>query len=88
METAVSREVPYLPIPDEARLASIVDVTGCKWPVRDDAAFVGGIACCNHATADGAPYCQYHAAKSISKYQPAPLKFAGPIGLRFQKRAA
>lgn len=59
-------QVPTL-VPDEGQLASIVDVTGCKWPVRDDAAFVGGVAFCNHGT-DGKTYCPYHTQMSVASY--------------------
>ena len=68
METQPAYDVPYVPIPDESRLASIIDVTGCKWPVRDDAEFIGGIACCNHSTPDASPYCEYHAKKAKASY--------------------
>lgn len=54
--------------PDEGQLASIVDVTGCKWPVKDDQDYVGGVAFCNHGTEDGRSYCPYHAAESVASY--------------------
>ena len=86
---SVSLYVAPKPVePDLGQLASIVDVTGCKWPVRDDLEFIGGIACCNHVTADGASYCEYHAAQSVSKTQPKPIMSIGALGLRFGKRAA
>lgn len=55
-------------VPDESRLASIIDATGCKWPVRDDAAFVGGVAFCNHAQKDGSSYCAHHAQINKAPY--------------------
>jgi GcrA cell cycle regulator len=54
--------------PDEGHLASIIDVTGCKWPVKDDEAYVGGVAFCNHGTLDGSSYCPYHKAESVASY--------------------
>ena len=54
--------------PDEGQLASIIDVTGCRWPVKDDEAYVGGVAFCNHGTDDGKSYCPYHTAESVASY--------------------
>lgn len=53
--------------PSEGFLASIVDVNGCRWPVKDDPAYVGGVAFCNHAT-DGKTYCPYHTQESVATY--------------------
>lgn len=53
---------------DETRLASIVDVTGCKWPVKDDPERIGGIACCNMDTEDGQSYCPYHQQMNVASY--------------------
>lgn len=62
---SVSRIVSVpVAVPDLGQLASIVDVTGCRWPVRDDAAFVGGVAFCNHSQEDGSSYCPYHAGRN------------------------
>lgn len=55
-------------VPDEGHLASIVDVTGCRWPVKDDPAFVGGVAFCNHAQKDGSSYCAHHAHINKAPY--------------------
>ena len=83
---SVSRFVSLpIPAPDEGQLASIVDVTGCKWPVRDDPDFVGGVAFCNHAT-DGRVYCAHHHAKATMKVKAKVTVL--PVGLRFGKRAA
>jgi len=58
---------PKIPAPDLGQLASIVDVTGCKWPVRDDPSFIGGQAFCNHEKRDDkGPYCPFHAAAARS----------------------
>ena len=56
------------PRPDEGQLASIVDVTGCRYPVRDDPAFIGGIAFCNHQQRDGSSYCEDHAKLVAAPY--------------------
>lgn len=56
-----------IPAPDEGQLASIVDVTGCRWPVKDDPSFVGGVGFCNHTT-DGATYCAYHHQINVASY--------------------
>jgi hypothetical protein len=54
-------------VPDEGQLASIIDVTGCRWPVKDDASFVGGVGFCNHGT-DGKTYCPYHQQVNVASY--------------------
>lgn len=85
---SVSRYVsPPIPKPDEGMLASIVDVTGCRFPVREDASFVGGQAFCNHAQDGNSPYCAYH--HKVTSYK-APAKPDGikPFGLLWGKRAA
>ena len=83
---SVSRFVSLpIPAPDEGQLASIVDVTGCKWPVRDDADFVGGVAFCNHAT-NGGVYCPHHHEKATMKVKARNVVV--PVGLRFGRRAA
>lgn len=86
---SVSAYVAPKPVaPDLGQLASIVDVTGCKWPVRDDPEFVGGKAFCNHTAADGSSYCPYHKAKATYIPKVKPASSLGSIGLRFEKRAA
>ena len=54
--------------PDQGQLASIVDVSGCRWPVKDDPEFIGGVAFCNHGQRDGSPYCEYHARVNVAPY--------------------
>jgi GcrA cell cycle regulator len=54
--------------PDQGQLASIVDVTGCRWPVADNPDFIGGVAFCNHEQRDGSPYCPYHARENVAPY--------------------
>jgi hypothetical protein len=76
-------------VADESRFASIVDVTGCRFHVRDDADFVGGVAFCNHPQKEGSSYCAYHARKAVMPYKPKPIEGTlAPLGLRFPKRAA
>lgn len=79
---------PAVTKPDEGQLASIVDVTGCKWPVRDDPEFVGGIACCNHATDEGKPYCPYHTQESIATYSRTLIRKTVKDAIKTVKRAA
>jgi GcrA cell cycle regulator len=55
-------------VPDQGQLASIVDVTGCRWPVADNPDFVGGVAFCNHSQREKSPYCEYHAQVNVAPY--------------------
>jgi hypothetical protein len=59
---------PAVAAPDLGQIASIVDVTGCRWPVHDDPSFVGGVAFCNHEQKPGTSYCPYHAAQNKAAY--------------------
>lgn len=68
-----ARVNPVVAVPDEGQLASIVDVTGCRWPVKDDPAFVGGVAFCNHGT-DGKSYCPYHEQINVASYSRKPIR--------------
>ena len=45
----------------------ILDVTGCKWPVRDEPKFAGGHAFCNGELHDHR-YCEFHAQMSAASY--------------------
>lgn len=45
----------------------ILDVTGCKWPVRDEPRFAGGHAFCNAELHDHR-YCEFHAQMSAASY--------------------
>ena len=55
-------------VADEGQLASIVDVTGCRWAVRDDASFVGGHAFCNQPQDGSSPYCAHHRTVNVASY--------------------
>jgi GcrA cell cycle regulator len=57
-----------LPEPKRGPAVGLLDVTGCKWPVAEDASLIGGQAFCNHAKADNQPYCPYHVQASIAPY--------------------
>jgi hypothetical protein len=79
---------PPVAVPDEGQLASIVDVTGCRWPVRDDAAFVGGQAFCNHAQDGASSYCPYHKQASQAPYSRTLIRETTKSALYIYKRAA
>lgn len=66
----------------------ILDVTGCKWPVAEDASVIGGQAFCDCARKDGSPYCAEHAARAVDKTAKPLTRSIGALGLRFEKRAA
>ena len=75
-------------VPDERQLASIVDVTGCRWPVREDASFVGGHAFCNAAT-DGKPYCEHHRKEAVAHYSAKLIrKTLGSLGFKIGRKVA
>lgn len=61
------RMTEELRVPDQSRVATIVDVTGCRWAVSFDENVPGGHLFCNHAT-DGKTYCPYHAAEGVASY--------------------
>lgn len=73
--------------PDEGQLASIVDVSGCKWPVRDDPEFVGGQAFCNHGT-NGATYCPFHKQASVASYSRSLIRQTTRAAIHVSKRAS
>lgn len=54
------------PKPRRGRAIGILDVTGCRWPVDDDARLAGGKAFCNAPQMPGRSYCPHHAAASRS----------------------
>lgn len=55
-------------------VAGILDVTGCKWPVGENAATPGRHLFCNHDVEGGGSYCPYHARIVFSKAAPVPLE--------------
>lgn len=44
----------------KGRAVGILDVTGCRWPLEDNPALIGGRAFCNAPQKDGRPYCSEH----------------------------
>lgn len=75
------------PIPSPA--VGILEVTGCKWAIGEDASLPGGHAFCNHTLKDGSPYCAYHTRAAIAPYsRELRLKTLRPFGFRFAKAAA
>lgn len=75
------------PAPDMGNLASIIDVTGCRWPVKDDPSFVGGVGFCNHDT-DGKTYCPFHTQQSVAPYSQALIRRTTKQAMYFVRRAA
>jgi GcrA cell cycle regulator len=69
-------------------LVGLLDVTGCKWPIAEDASLIGGQAFCNCARKPGKPYCSEHAAMAYDPVKKPVPKSIGAYGLRFEKRAA
>lgn len=53
---------------------SIVNVTGCRWPVGFDAKKPGGHLFCNCEVARGKPYCAEHAALNVASYSTTLIK--------------
>ena len=87
-ESVSAYVAPKPSAPDLGQLASIVDVTGCRWPVRDDPEFVGGMAFCNHDAADGSSYCPYHAQQAIAAYSRKLIRATLKSALYVWKHAA
>lgn len=65
--------LPPVKPPDEGQFASILDVTGCRWPVREDRDFVGGHAFCNNPKGNHS-YCEFHQRMNREKNPPRYLK--------------
>ena len=76
----------------KGRAVGILDVTGCRWPVADDPALIGGQAFCNAAQKDGSSYCSHHAREAVAPYSRElirkTVKSLGPTVMRFDRRAA
>jgi len=69
-------------------LVGLLDVTGCKWPVAEDASLIGGQAFCNCPRDGKSSYCAEHAKRAVNPVtKPVPTSI-GAYGLRFEKRAA
>jgi len=66
----------------------ITDVTGCKWPVRDEPKFAGGHAFCNGELHDHR-YCEFHAQMSAASYSDDLIRRTTKAALAvYVKRAA
>jgi hypothetical protein len=77
------------PPPRTGPAVGILDLTGCKWPVEYDPSLIGSYAFCNHTRRDEkSPYCAHHARVAVSDLPRTAPKSIGPLGLRFEKRAA
>ena len=66
----------------------LLDVTGCKFPVAENAELIGGWEFCNHKRDGERVYCEHHSAVAYRKFVPKPVKSLGAIGLRFRKGAS
>jgi len=55
-----------LPKPRKGPAIGILDVTGCRWALAEDASLAGGHAFCNAPQKDGRPYCAEHCEKARS----------------------
>ncbi len=89
-KTGIGFLLPAIPAPAPRKgpARGILDVTGCKWPVAEDASLIGGKAFCNHALDDGSPYCAHHRRQAYdTTARPVP-KSLGAYGLRFARAAA
>lgn len=67
------RSAPTHPKPDQGQLASIVDVTGCRWPVSYSDTVPGGHLFCNHSVEAGS-YCPYHTHENTAAYSRALIR--------------
>lgn len=58
------------PAPKPARTSTvgILDVTGCKWAVGEDASIPGRHTFCNDPLKDGSAYCAAHARENVATY--------------------
>ena len=75
-------------LPPEGQLASIVDVKGCRWAVRDDATFVGGHAFCNGPKVEGSPYCTHHKTVNAASYSTTLIKKTISAAIHRYKKVA
>lgn len=81
--------LPAVAPPPRGPAVGILDVTGCKWAIGEDASLPGGHAFCNHTLKDGSPYCAYHTKQAIAPFsRELRLKPLRPFGFRFAKAAA
>ena len=60
--------LPSLPKTPQTSTMSIIDVTGCRWPVSDEPHLPGGFGFCNGAQHDGSSYCEAHAREATAAF--------------------
>lgn len=74
--------LPSLPELSRGPAVGILEVTGCKWPVGEDANVAGRHTFCNSET-DGSPYCAHHHERLKQKPVPKAERtyFRTPIAL-------
>ena len=78
---------PPAPMPDEGQLASIVDVTGCRWEVTGSVE-PSEYRFCNHEQSGTSAYCEYHRRESIAPYSAKLIhKTMRAVGVRFPRAA-
>lgn len=65
--------LPALPAPKprKGRAVGILDVTGCRWPLEDNPALIGGRAFCNAPQKEGRSYCHEHCRANRSTEAPS-----------------
>lgn len=51
-----------------AKGVSIIDVTGCRWPIADAPNLPGGFAFCNAPQCDRSSYCEEHRQENVAGY--------------------
>lgn len=56
----------FVMVPD-GTACSIVEVTGCRWPVGEDATVPGRYLFCNAAQVDGSAWCAEHRRQSVDR---------------------
>jgi len=56
------------PAPVTGAPVGILDVTGCRWPVGEDASVIGTKTFCNGDKMDGSSYCREHRAMHVASY--------------------
>jgi len=76
------------PPPRTGPAVGILDITGCKWAVAEDASLAGGHAFCNAPRDGKSSYCSHHHAKAIDPVPRPVPKSLGAYGLRYGKAAA
>lgn len=66
---------------------SILDVTGCRWPVKNDHSVIGGFWFCNAELHDSR-YCERHCQVSGATYSPDLIRKTTESALKAYKKAS